>query len=141
MLRLVSPQIPTDRQLLDVIYNEYHATFKEYDRAMSNKRSSKIYVPVDIPTIAARLNVDPSLVFGRLYYDLERRYGYAQPDGSKVHFFGLKVGADTHCIHVPYLASVLADLREKHKSHVTATTIAVVSLGIAVVSLLISILA
>ena len=59
-----------------------------------------------------------------------------------MRFFALRVGKDDiHCINFPYMASVLAKLRNKRKGYCTATTIAVVSLCIALVSLAISIFA
>lgn len=128
---------PTDYALLNVIYERYYDEFAAYDPEHPG-RSSKIYMPIDIETIAARLGVDSDIVFGRLYYHLENRYGYKLDDGSFVHFFAIKVGADTHCVNFPYLSSVLATLRDENKKYRLATGIAVASLLLAVLSLGIS---
>ena len=66
-----------------------------------------------IREIAKILNVDADIVFGRLYYHLNEKFSYKHDDGSKVEFFALHVGDESHCINFPYLASVLADLQEK----------------------------
>ena len=83
--------LPTDRDILKKIYNKYYETFKDYQKE-SKSRSSKIYVPVDIENIAEELSIDCHLIFGRLYYHMDKKYGYTQSDGSKVHLFTPKAG-------------------------------------------------
>ena len=107
----------------------------------SPSRSAKILVPADLEGIAKRFGVDIDIIFGRLYYHLEKKFGYTQPDGSKVHFFTLKAGTDTHCVNFPLLTSVLAGLHEEHRKHVWAIWIAIVSLILSIVSLVVSSLA
>lgn len=114
-LRMKTRKIPTDLELLDYIYNYYYESYAKWDDGKSNERQSKIYVPIDCELIAGHFGVNRDVVFGRLYYHLERKYGYKQDDGSNVHFFGFRVGNESKCIHFPYLASVLADLRQEHK--------------------------
>lgn len=106
---------PTDLELLDYIYNYYYELYTKWDEEENKERQSKIYVPIDCQRIASHFGVDRDVVFGRLYYHLERKYGYRQDDGSSVHFFAFKVGNENKCIHFPYLSSVLADLRQEHK--------------------------
>lgn len=132
-------RLPTDLQILDAIYERYYATFTQYTNG-DDTRSAKIYVPIEIKQIAEDLHVDGDIIFGRLYYHLEKKHGYRQDDGSVVHFFGLRVGGDTHCVNFPLAASVLADLRDQSRKHNIATWIAVGSLIIAIVSIVISIL-
>ena len=36
--------------------------------------------------IAGELDVDPDIVFGRLYYHLEKRYGYEVAENVRLHF-------------------------------------------------------
>lgn len=67
-------RVPTDLEILNVIYEQYYDEFSSYDKN-SPTRSSKIYVPIDIGAIARRLH-DGDIVFGRLYYHLEKKYGY-----------------------------------------------------------------
>jgi hypothetical protein len=130
---------PTDLQVLSAIYDQYHLEFTSFSEG-SSTRSAKIYVPIDVKTIAAKLEVDHDIVFGRLYYHLERMYGYEQSDGSKVHLFALAVGSDKHCVNFPYVASVLANLREENKKYRVATTIAIVALFVSTAAIAVSIL-
>jgi len=132
-------KIPTDLKILGVIYDRYYDNFHAYSD--ENKiRSSKIYVPIDVKEIAKSLNVDADIVFGRLYYHLNEKFSYKRDD-SKVEFFALGVGDDRHCINFPYLASVLADLKDQNRKYLTATIIAVFSLIIAILSIMIAIFA
>jgi hypothetical protein len=67
-------KIPTDLKILGVIYDNYYNTFRDYDDA-NKTRSSKIYVPVDIALLAKALDIDVDIIFGRLYYHLNEKYG------------------------------------------------------------------
>ena len=127
-------RIPTDLEMLNAIYERYYGNFA-LDSVTEPTRDTKIYVPIDCRAIAQQLGVDGDIVFGRLYYDLEKRYGYKQSDNSWVHFFALKVGSNRHAIHFPYLASVVAQLRAERRRNLTATVIAIISLIIACCSL------
>jgi len=129
---------PTDHDLLNAIYERYYDEFAAYDEQAAT-RSSKIYVPIDIDVIAGELKVDSDIVFGRLYYHLENRYGYKDDDGSMVHFFAMRVGGDRHCINFPYLSSVLAGLRDENRKYRLATGIAIISLFLSTISLGLSI--
>lgn len=133
-------KIPTDLKILSVIYDRYYANFHAYSN--ENKiRGSKIYVPIDVEVLARSLNVDVDIVFGRLYYHLNEKFSYKNADGSRVEFFAIRVGDDHNCINFPYLASVLADLRDQNRKYLTVTIIAALSLIIAIVSIIISIFA
>jgi len=129
---------PTDLELLNVVYDQYYDEFTKYSNE-NRERSSKIYVPIDCATIADQLGVDGDIVFGRLYYDLENRYGYTKDDDSKVHFFALKAGEEMHCVNFPLLASVLAGLRHENKRFKITTLIAILALVISSISLGVSI--
>jgi len=131
-------RVPTDRQILRVIYDRYYDTFSEYARG-DDSRTTKVLVPIDVEDIARRLEVDPSIVFGRLYYHLNKKYGYRQDDGSRVDFFVLRVVDDIHCVQFPLMASVLADLEDQARRYDRATWIAVGSLIVAIISIVISI--
>lgn len=132
--------LPTDQQILNAIYERYYDAFARHTAATPT-RSAKVYVPIDIPAIAADLNVDVDIVFGRLYYHLDNKYGYTEPDSTKVSFFTLVAGKDTNCVNFPLLASVLAELRDQSRKHSLATWIAVASLVISLVSITISLMA
>lgn len=101
------PRLLSDHEILSAIHNRHYDDFRSFSD--NNKtRSEKIFVPVDIQAIADELGVDADSVFGRLYYDLEKRYGYENDDGTTVHFFTLAVRDDSHCINFPLLEAVLA---------------------------------
>ena len=105
-------KIPTDLEILSDIYEQNYNTFCNFQKSDKN-RANKLYVPIDIQSVAYRLNVDPDIVFGRLYYHLEEKYSYQKKDGSWVHFFSLNIGGDRHVVNFPLLASVLAGLKEE----------------------------
>lgn len=131
-------RIPTDLEILNTIYHLYNSTFVAFEED-DGTRDSKIYVPIDCKKVASKLKVDPDIVFGRLYYHLEKQYGYKKDDGSNVHFFALKVGNDSTCVNFPLMTSVLASLRHERKKFWIGTVIAVFALIISAVSLTVSI--
>ncbi|MCU1307050.1 MAG: hypothetical protein JWN45_1745, partial [Acidobacteriaceae bacterium] len=101
-------------------------------------RDSKIYVPVDLVSIATKCSVDPDIIFGRLYFHLNKKHGYKNDDGSLVHLFTLKAGKDKHCVNFPLLASLLAELQHENKKFVLATTLAITSLALSILSIVIT---
>jgi hypothetical protein len=127
-------KIPTDLELLSYIYEKYYATFISYSKE-SPDRSAKIYVPINCAEIAKHFKVDGDIVFGRLYYHLEKVYGYTQSNGANVHFFAFHVGDDHKCINFPLLASVVAGLRLEHRKFWWATSISILALIVSAVSL------
>jgi hypothetical protein len=131
-------QHPTDQELLQVIYDRYYKDFLDFPQD-SLGRKSKVHVPIDIPAIASTLGVDAELVFGRLYYYLQEKYGAFQSDGTQKTFFALEVGGDRHCINFPVLASVLAELRHEDKKYRLPLWIAIASLLVSAAALLVSI--
>ena len=131
--------LPTDREILEVIYQRYYDTFASYSKE-SPDRETKIYVPVDLEGVATELGVDNDIVFGRLYYHLEQKHGYKRDDGTNVHFFSRYVKDDRHCVNFPLLASVLAGLQTEHMRFRLATAVSIISLCVAVAALAISLL-
>ena len=137
-LRRKSPRpLPTDRDILEAVYERHYEEFAEYSKVSGlprvAERETKNYVPVDIDGIARQFGVDADLVFGRLYYHLENRYGYKRDDGGTVPFFTLGFGkSDRHCVNFPYMASVLADLRDQDVKHTKAIRIAWFSLAVSI---------
>jgi hypothetical protein len=132
-------KVPTDHAILNDIYNHYYKTFTGFS-AEASERSSKIYVPVDIRGISKRLRVDPDIVFGRLYYHMEKKYGYQRSGGEHVHFFTPVAGSDKHCVNFPLLWAVLAGLREERRKTLWAVGLAILSLIVSVVSIIISLM-
>jgi hypothetical protein len=132
-------KVPTDYEILDDIYDEYYETFAAFSRE-SPTRSAKIFVPIDVRATGSRLGVDGDIIFGRLYYHLEQKFGYVRPDGSRVYFFSLALGDDKHCINFPLLGAVLAGLRQDRYRNLIAVSFSIASLVISAVSATIAIL-
>jgi len=128
---------PTDLEIMEEIYNKYYSTFISFSKEKPN-RSAKIYVPIDIEFIAKRFSIDPDIVFGRLYYHLEPKYGFTQEGGAKVHFFALKAGSDKHSVQFPLLASVIASHREERNKHIVSTWLSIAAIIISIVSFITS---
>ncbi len=129
--------LPTDERLLGEIYRRYLRDFSAYEQDES-MRSAKIWVPVDIEALAGYFRSDPDLIFGRLYYHMNGKYGSRTGDGEEVQIFSMRIGRDAHCVNFPLLASVLADLRDDHKRFLVSTRIAALSLVISSVSVIIA---
>ena len=131
--------IPTDREMFETIYERYHDAFVAYNDDES-VRSNKTFVPLDLEALATDLGMDTDVLFGRLYYHLNHRFAYKEDGGAEVNLFAIRIGGDAHCIHFPYMVSILADLRDHNRKYRTATTIAAISIVLSILSVLISIL-
>ncbi len=127
---------PTDLELLNAIHERYYDDYA----GLSEEERLKIYFPIDCAAIAKRLRVDNNIVFGRLYYHLQHKYGYTQDDGSKVAFFTRKAGEHKDCVNFPLLASVLAALRSENRKFNITTVIAVFALIISSLALVFSLI-
>lgn len=138
MLKLsMKKPLPTDMQILDLIYEKYYEDFKKFGKDQYS-RKSKILIPIDIKSIAEELGVDGDIVFGRLYFYLQERYGYTRNNGSMVSLFIFKSQDEMHLVNFPYLGSVLAGMREENSKFLLATFIAVGSAIISIISLIIN---
>ena len=113
----------------------YYKEFEKFKLGGQNSRESKPYVPIDCKRVAAKLKVDGDIVFGRLYYHLENKHGYKQPDGSSVHFFAQAVGKDKKCVNFPMLASVLAGLESDHSKFRWSVSLSCIAVVISLVAL------
>lgn len=123
----------TDRILLKTIHDRYYEEFCSYDEE-SPGRSSKIYVSVDCEELAKNLGLDPDIVFGRLYYHLDRKYCYKNEDGSRVNLFVMRVGKDHHAVNFPLLSAVVAELEQSHHRFSLPLVISAAALLISVTS-------
>ena len=132
-------EVPTDYKIVNEIYNRYYEAFAAFSRNAPD-RCSKIFVPIDITSIAKRLHVDGDIIFGRLYYHLEEKYGYVRPDGTRVAFFTPAAGSDKHCVNFPLLGAILAGMRQERHRNLWAIGIAVASFVVSVVSVTISVM-
>lgn len=126
-------KIPTDREILEFIYKSYFKEFCDFDKSNPSRRT-KIYLPIDISKIANHFNVDNDLIFGRLLYHLEQKYGYKQPNENSVFFFALELGKETKCINFPYMVSILSDMQDQHKKFVWSVKLSSLALIISLLS-------
>ena len=131
-LNILKKKIPTDLEILELIYEESYERFASFDKDNPD-RSAKIFVPFDLEGIAEKLNVDGDIIFGRLYYHLNKKYGYRKKNKTTVSVYAT-VGGDGHSINMPLTASIIASLREEKNKFWIATSIAVVSLIVSIIS-------
>ena len=133
---------PTDFELLKEIYRRYRDQFASFVEGAPGSRAAKIYVRLDLHAIANHFDVDDDSIFGRLYYHLDRKYG--EPDdqkfGPQKSFFTPVAGPDQNCVNFPLLEAVFASLWQQRRRDLLALFTAVLSLGIALAALLVSIL-
>jgi hypothetical protein len=113
------------------------AFFKE---GTSNKpRAEENYVPIDIKAVAEALDEEPNLIFGRLYYHLQPKYGFEhEPDGRRLRvpfFEPFMPNGERHCINYPLLSSVIGGLRQEHSQATTALWLSIAAIIVSVVSL------
>jgi hypothetical protein len=132
-------KLPTDRELLRAIYDRY---YREFDPG-NPSRLAKVLVPLDLALIANEVRVDSELVFGRLYYHLEPKYG--APNGKDdIHLFSISASTDgkteRHVVNFPLLESALATLEYEHRKFQWATGIAFFSVAVALIALAVSII-
>ena len=132
------PAIPTDERLLAEIYKRYVRPFSDWSDE-NKTRSAKIWVPIDVDALASKFRCDPDLIFGRLYYHMNEKYGSHTGDGDRVNFFNIRLGQDRHCVNFPLLTSVLADLQDDRKRFLISTRVAGLSLIVSAISILIAI--
>lgn len=133
-------RLPTDLQVLEAIYKQYYEEFSNYQKGEENGRESKVYLPIDCKLIASKLNIDPDIIFGRLYNHLNRIHSYQNDDKSKVPLFTLQIGGDMKCVHFPMLSSVLAGLQAEHNKFKTTVWLSSTAIIVSITSLAISII-
>jgi hypothetical protein len=131
--------IPTDETLLATIYKRNLKAFSEWTE--NNKtRVTKIWVPIDIDELGKKFRCDPDLIFGRLYYHMNEKYGSSTGDGQEVNFFNMRLANDRHVVNFPLLTSVLADLQDNRKRFIISTRLAALSLVVSAISIGIAVL-
>lgn len=122
-----------DRVILNQIHDKYYNDFINYDEK-SPTRDTKIYVPIDCELIAKKLGIEPEILFGRLYYHLDKKYGYTQDDGSKVNLFTLQVGTDRHVVNFPLLSGIVAELNQSFYRFTLPLALSIIAVIISVAS-------
>jgi hypothetical protein len=124
-------KIPSDRAMLQAIYDRYKEQFEQ------NAAADKIMIPIDCVSVGKQLKVDAHLVFGRLYYHLEQKYGYTRPGSeTRVALFSPVAGHKANCVNFPLLASVLAGLQEEQSKQNWSLGLSIASIVIALIALL-----
>jgi len=131
--------IPTDEDLLASIYKTYLKTFSDWSDEKKT-RAAKIWVPIDIDAMSKKYRCDPDLIFGRLYYHMNEKYGSSTGDGQDVNFFNMRLAKDRHVVNFPLLTSVLANLQDERKRFVVSTRLAALSLVVSAISIGIAVL-
>lgn len=131
--------IPTDETLLSIIYKENLKAFSEWSEE-NKTRVTKIWVPIDIDALGKKFRCDPDLIFGRLYYHMNEKYGSSTGDGQDVNFFNMRLANDRHVVNFPLLTSVLADLQDNRKRFIISTRLAALSLVVSAISIGIAVL-
>ncbi len=132
---------PTDYEILKAIRDLYRDDYVAHVKDSESAHHLKTYVPIDVAVVAKRLNVDPENVFGRLHYHLDPKYGGPADEEPRRAFFTVKLGSDRHCVNFPLLEAVLAGLWQERRRDLWVITLAVVSLVVAIGSLIFSIVA
>lgn len=130
-------KVPSDLDILREIYETYYNEFASYDKDKPT-RQSKILVPISCKFIGEKLSVDSDIVFGRLYYHLEKQHGYKRSDQSRVYFFANRVGEEINCINFPYMASVLGKLKYENRKFLITSWMSGVALFLSAVAIVLS---
>ena len=127
---------PTDLELLEEIYRRYYETFANYSNPRP-ERDCKVYVPIDVESLAEHFGVDGDIIFGRLYYHMNPKFSVSTGN-AEARFFRFLNGENTpgrHRVQFPMLASAVATMRESRNQFLWATGLAIGSLAFSVVAL------
>jgi len=132
---------PTDLKILECIYTTYFDNFisRSQNKEESNN-GEKIYVPVDLDFLAQKLRINSDILFSRLYYHLEKKYGYKQDFGNcRVSFFTyIRGNTNSHAVHFPYLCGILAREKEIYKKESHSTIISLIAVGISILGVILN---
>ena len=132
-------KLPSDLEILNAIYDRYYPEFANAHNKWvddSDDRLAGAYMQIDIADIAALLNVDPNIVFGRLYFYLEQKYKSRE---DKIGLFSLNLRGKPHWVNMPYLSSIVSELRREHGRWWWTMAFTAISVGISAISLVSSI--
>jgi hypothetical protein len=98
------------------------------------------YLSIDVSAVAKRLNCKPELLFGRLYYYLDAKHRYKQDNGSLVCLFYFNLQGKRHCVHFPFLASILAGHDDEHRKQSWSLALSFVALVLSVAAIVAQVL-
>jgi hypothetical protein len=127
-------KLPTDRQVLRCIYVMYESSYPGV-LAVGERGENDPYLPINIPTIAKKLECKPELLFGRLYYYLDEKHRYKQDNDSLVSLFQLNFLGKGNCVHFPYLASILASHDEEHRKQLWSLALSMVAVALSLAAI------
>ena len=124
--------LPTERQVLLAIYEMYDSTYPG-----KNPGENDPYLAIDVRKVADKLGCKPHLLFGYLYYYLERKYRYETAPNTFVHLFAMQVGQLHHAVNFPYLAAILAAEKQEHSKYRWSIGISVAAFVVSVIALVV----
>jgi hypothetical protein len=123
--------LPTEREVLRAIYESYEASYPGKSPGENDP-----YLAIDVYAVAERLKCKPHLLFGYLYYFLERKYRFETGPNTYVHLFAIKVGQLRHAVNFPYLAAILAGHDQEHSRQWWSLAIAAVALVLSLAAII-----
>ena len=126
----------TDREILQCVFDIYRASYLG-DRGETGKLENSVYLSIDLAEVATRLNTDSHLLFGRLYYSMDKKHRYTQDDGRKVHLFAPVVGSERNCVNFPYLTAILAEQRQENWKYRLTLTLSIAAVILSIIGLVI----
>jgi hypothetical protein len=132
-------KLPTDRQVLRCIYEMYESSYPGVLQG-DGRGENDPYLPINIHAVAERLECKPELLFGRLYYYLDAKHRYKQDNDSLVNLFHLNLQNKRHCVHFPYLASILAGHDEEHQRQSRSLAVSIVALVLSISAIIAQVL-
>jgi len=121
--------LDTDRKILRTIFEMY---------VLDYPAKGDPWLPIDVQAIASRLNCNPELLFGRLYYDMANRLRIRDPKDPntiRASIFEMTVGDKRHCVNFPYMTAILASQEAEQRRNLWTLWIAVLALVVSVASL------
>lgn len=127
--------LPTDLRVLEFIYSSYRRAFLDDNP----QRATRNYVPINLEELAKAVGEDQSILFGRLYHDLDAKYGFVKSDGTKVPLFTPVAGTDRNCVNFPLVAGLVARLQDEHARQQRAMRVSLFALGASAASVLVAI--
>lgn len=125
---------PTDYKILKTIYNDYYNDFIDFNPSNA-QRSVKMYVPISFDRLEHKLGANKSIIFGRLYYHLNKKYSYKNDNGSRVDLFLLGLNKEKHLIQFAMLSSILANLQDNRRHHLWPIYISAFAVLVSLISL------
>jgi hypothetical protein len=131
--------LPSDRYVLQCIYEMYKDQYPG-SKSEDGRSANDPYISIDVQALADKLECNPELLFGRLYYHLDKKHRYKQEDGTLVPLFHLSVGKKRHAVNFPYLASVLAGENRDYLRFILPLGLSSLALVVSVVSLVVGML-